>query len=450
MVERFSLVALAALLAAVGTVGWAKAAAPAEDLARLAREVAKEVEALRGWKFKTPVAQKFASPRDVRAYLDREVAEQCPPEKIKRLEVFLKTVGLLPAECDLKRTMLDLLQEQVGGYYDAETDALYLVDRGDPLPPLIQRVMLAHELTHALDDQYVDLQRFLKPLLGQSEDLDLTAMSVVEGSATALMTRYMARVTLSGQFDAGELQSYAEREVHRSRQLIEAPRYFTALLGAYVCGMEFLARGNLLAVLAGKGTSVGENLVAAVKDPPRSMEQILHPQKYWDEALRDAPVVLDDAAAARLLEGDGRWVVHSDTVGELLTAILTNPPGVRPSLVGMNTAAAWTNRGAAGWGGDRFYLLARGPDAETAGRSLEDTRGVWITLWDSPQDRNEFIETYGRERPPGSHVLAPLGNLGAVVLFGFSEAEAGSLAKRLRKTPPPMTRDGAPWSPWAL
>jgi hypothetical protein len=427
-------------------------AVAAEDpaLVRTAREVAKEVEALRGWKFKTPVAHKFASPQDVRAYLDREVAEQCPPEKIGQLQAFLRLVGLLPPECELKGTMLDLLQEQVGGYYDLDKGALYLVNRGQAMPPLVQRVVLAHELTHALDDQYVDLDAFLEPLLGKSEDLDLTAMSVVEGSATALMTRYMAQAALSGRFDAGQLQTYAERETRRSRKLLDAPRYFTALLGAYVCGMEFLARGNLLAVLAGKGTSIGDSLLAATKDPPQSMEQILHPQKYWNEAARDVPVVLDDAAVTRMLRGGGRWVVHTDTVGELLIAILTNPPGVRPSLLGMNTASAWTNRGAAGWGGDRFYLLATGPDAAAAGRDLKDLRGVWITLWDTPGDRNEFLETYARGRQPADHVLVTLGNLGAVVCFGFGEAEASALAKRLGESPSAMTRDGKPWSPWAL
>ena len=446
---RFLAVVAMLLLAVVGMRG---AAVAAEDsaLVEMAKEVAGEVEALRGWKFKTPVGHKFASPQDVRAYLDREVAEQCPPGKIARLEASLRMVGLLPPDCPLKSTMLGLLQEQVGGYYDTEAEALYLVDRGQPLPPLIQRVMLAHELTHALDDQYVDLDAFLGLLIGRSEDLDLTAMSVVEGSATALMTRYMARAALSGRFDAQALQSYAQREAQRSRKLLDAPRYFTAMLGAYVCGMEFLARGNLVAVLAGKGPSVGDSLVAAAKDPPQSMEQILHPEKYWNEASRDAPVVLDDAAAARLLQGDGRWVVHADTVGEMLIAILTNPPGVRQSLLGMNTASAWTNRGAAGWGGDRFFLLADGPDADTAGRNLKHLRGVWFTLWDTPDDRNEFIETYARGRQGDDYVLATLGNVGAVALFGFDDADAAAMVKRLVGSPPTMTRGGKPWSPWSL
>ncbi len=434
----------------------AEAAAPAPpsgaakrpDLARLAEEVAREVEALRGWKFKRPVARRMAGPADVRAYLERQIAEQVPPEKVRRIQAFLRLVGLLPPDCDLKRTFLDLLQEQVGGYYDHKTDALCLVDRGEPLPPLVARIMLAHELTHALDDQHADLDAFFEKMTGRSEDLDLVAAAVTEGSATTLMTRYMARAMLSAALeDAQGLQAYTEREARRSRRLLEAPRYFAALLGAYVCGMEFLARGDPATALA-KG--VGENFLAAVKNPPRSTEQILHPAKYWDPARRDEPVVVDDAAVARLLETGGRWVVHTDTVGEMLCAVLTNPPGVRRSLFGMSTAAAWTNRGAEGWGGDRFYLVASGPDRASAARDLKEPRGLWITLWDTPRDRDEFVETYTRRPPTVVRVVAPMGNLGAVVLLGFPEAEARALARRLGEAPPPMTRGGRPWSPWSV
>ena len=66
------------------------------------------------------------------------------------------------------------------------------------MPDLVVRILIAHELTHALDDQHVGLEEFFKGLLGQSEDLDLVATSVTEGSATSLMTQYMMRAQLSG------------------------------------------------------------------------------------------------------------------------------------------------------------------------------------------------------------------------------------------------------------
>ena len=347
------------LIAALLLCAWSPALSPAlaaapapaatakpKDLAKVADEVAKEVEALRGLTFKQPVEKRSCTPQEAIAYVKREIQEQTPPERIAKIQAFLRTVGLLPPDCDLKKTLLDLLEEQVGGYYDTKTKALYLVERGEKMPDLVARIMIAHELTHALDDQHVGLEGFLKQLLGQSEDLDLVAASVTEGSATSLMTQYMMRAQLSGRHNMSELQTYALQEAERSKVFANAPRYFSTMLGTYLCGMTFLTKGNLLAAALGDNRAVGTNLMAAAKDPPTSTEQILHPEKYWDPAKRDDPVVVADAAAAGMLRKPGRWVVHTNTVGEMLCAILTTPQGSQMNLLTMQMADAWTNPAA--------------------------------------------------------------------------------------------------------
>ena len=450
------------LIAALLLCAWSPALSPAlaaapapatttpKDLAQVTDEVAKEVEALRGWTFKQPVEKRSCTPQEALAYVKREIREQTPPERIAKIQAFLRTVGLLPQDCDLKKTLLDLLEEQVGGYYDTKTKALYLVERGERMPDLVARIFLAHELTHALDDQHVGLEGFLKGLLGQSEDLDLVAASVTEGSATSLMTQYMMRAQLSGRHNMSDLQAYALQEAERSKVFASAPRYFSTMLATYLCGMTFLTRGNILAAALGDNQAVGRNLMAAVKDPPKSTEQILHPEKYWDPAKRDDPVVVDDAAAAGMLQKPGRRVVHTNTVGEMLCAILTAPPGRRMNVLTMQMTDSWTNPAARGWGGDRFYLLASGASAEAAAAALTDLRGVWFTLWDTPQDRDEFVAAYERQPATGRRTIVGLGSLGAVVLFGFDEAEEKAVADRIKKAPPPMTRAGKPWAPWAL
>jgi len=235
------------LYASVPTAAGATAApaTAADELAGVADEVAKEVEALRGWTFKQPIEKRFCTPQDAMAYVKKQVAEQVPPERIRKIQAFLRTVGLLPPTCDLKKTLLGLLEEQVGGYYDADTKALYLVTRDEKLPELVVRIMLAHELTHALDDQHIGLEKFLKSLIGKTEDLDLVAASVAEGSATSLMTQYMARAQLSGRFNLAELQGYAASEVERSNIFTSAPRYFSTILATYFCGMQFMAARRL-------------------------------------------------------------------------------------------------------------------------------------------------------------------------------------------------------------
>ncbi len=423
------------------------------DLVAMADEVVRDVETQRGWKFKDPVKRQLVTSQEARAWMQKEIERQVPAAKILTSQAFLRTVGLLPPDCDLKKVFLDLLEGQIGGYYDMTTRTLSMVkpDGGRRMPDLIARTMLAHELTHALDDQYVDMTKLTKEQTGQSEDLDLATGSVIEGSATSLMTAYVVRLQMSGRFDIAELQAYAQEEMARDRAFEEAPRYFSSLLATYMCGMHFLAKGAIVAtMLAPDNKAVGQNLLAAAKDMPRSTEQILHPAKYWDAAARDEPVVLKDEAAVKLLSRPGRWVVHTDTVGEILVAMLTTPKDQKADPMAMAMASSWTNPAATGWGGDRFYLLASGPSAKAAGKDLKDLQGVWFTFWDTPADCDEFVQAYEQTPSAGPRAVFRLGNQGAVVCFGFNEAERAALQAQIEKSPPPIERDGKPWSPWSL
>jgi hypothetical protein len=438
-----------------GRMAWHQAAAAPQsasrqtsaEVARLADEVAKEVEALRGWQFKTPIKKELSTPGDVRQYIERRVQTDLPPGKVERIQAFLRTIGLISPDCDLKATYVSLLEDQVAGFYDTEHRTMHLVERAGGTPVAVERIMLAHELTHALDDQQVDLGAFTKANAGRSEDMDIVTASVVEGSATGLMLQYVARDQLSGRIKLQDLQQYAQQEAARGKVLLEAPRYFSVLLASYVCGLQFLAKGDLPALLlAPDNRAFGQSFLEAEKAPPRSSEQILHPSKYWDQAARDEPVVVDDAAARRWLTRDGQWVVHTDTVGEMLMAILTTPKGQRRDLAGMELADTWTNPAATGWGGDRFYLLASGTSAGEAGRTLRNVKGVWVTSWDTPQDRDEFLQALDRGQA-AEHVTAPLGTMGAIVFFAVDEAEQQALLKRLQTSPLPAVRDGRTWSP---
>ena len=416
-----------------------------DQLVALADEVTKEVEALRGWAFKQPIKKELTTVAQMRQYLEQQADKSVPPGKMALAQALLRTIGLIPPTADLKATWLTLLESQVGGFYVPETKTMHLVARAD-LPPFVQRIMLAHELTHALDDQYVDLEAITRSRETGTEDRDLTSEAVVEGSAMALMMQYAARAMMSGQVNAGALQQYAREEAERSKVFLEAPRYFSAMLGAYLCGTQFLARGQLVALLlAPDDKAIGDALLAARKDPPQSTEQILHPEKYWDAAKRDDPVVIDDAAAAGWLAQPGRWIVHADTVGEMLIAILTSSAGTAPALEALQSSDAWTNVAATGWGGDRFYLLAAGPTVDAARVALKDLEGVWVTAWDTRTDRDEFVAALAKGSLAPGAVVDAVGDATAVVYFGVEDTERGRLTRRLRESPLPMTKDGKVW-----
>lgn len=457
------LVALLASLLPVAVIGvsaWSRGVEPmrpsrqlaavaakgqADGLVAVADEVQKEVEALRGWSFKRPIKKELTTVEQMRQYLERQADKSLPPGRLQVVQAFLRTIGLIPANTDLKTTWMTLLEGQVGGFYDTETKTMHLVARAG-LPPFAERIMLAHELTHALDDQYADLDAFTKARQNGTEDLDLASESVVEGSATALMLQYTTRAVISGRIDQKALQQYAQQEAERSKPFLDAPRYFSAMLGSYICGALFLSKGPLMALaLAPDDKAIGDALLAARKDPPQSTEQILHPDRYWDVATRDQPVVIDDRAATKWLAQSGRWIVHADTVGEMLIAILTSPRGAGPNLLALQSSDAWTSVSASGWGGDRFYLLASGETADAARTALRNLKGVWVTAWDTPKDRDEFVAALPQGSLAGGAVADTVGTSVAVVYFGVDDSERAALTGRLREAPLPMTQAGRPW-----
>jgi hypothetical protein len=214
--------------------------------------------------------------------------------------------------------------------------------------------------------------------------------------------------------------------------------------------MSFLARGNFASILMGE-KDVGDDFLAAVKNPPRSTKQILHPEKYWESAKRDEPVLVADDDVKKMLAGGGdRFVVHADTLGEMLCAILTAPQDAKPDIMSMVTSAYWTNPAAAAWGGDRFYLLAAGPNADEAAKSLKDLRGLWITLWDTPKGRDDSLQAIEANSPNPARASMKWGSQGAVFFFGFTDTERKDIEAKLQKSPPKMTRDSKPWSPFVM
>jgi hypothetical protein len=106
----------------------------------------------------------------------------------------------------------------------------------------------------------------------------------------------------------------------------------------------------------------------------------------------------------------------------------------------------WTNAGATGWGGDRFYLLADGESADAAARDLRNVKGVWVTAWDSERDRDEFIRALAAGQQAAGAAVVPSGARLAVMFVNFEEPERAALAKQLAAAPPKMTRAGKPWA----
>ena len=420
-----------------------------------AAEMQKEVERLRGERFLRPVDIDVYTEAQMRAFIQDPFEAKAEQRRREELgQAALRMVGLIPPDCNLPRITESMLAGLVPpGIYNHRTHELRVLERADGnYGGFDVRLTLVHELTHALDDQLFDLTKTGKEDTATSDEANVWG-ALVEGSGVTVQEQYRAAATAAGQVAPGEAQESMKSMMEQMRAVTEAPPVPGVFFARFPCGSGFLQAGaRALQTRAAGGTpppssmemlGVGPALREAFGDLPKSTEQILHPEKYWSRARRDAPAIVSDEDVERLFSAVDLRVVHKDTLGELLCAVVTSPADKRINPMTMAMPGYWTTPAATGWGGDRLYLLA-----PTGDEAAKDTplRGAWLTAWDTPADRDEFVQAYAVQRALPSRVLLKLGGRGAIYFFGLDEAVVNALRSRLPANPPRLFRDGELWS----
>ena len=314
-----------------------------------------QIEQATGLKFKTAPKMETRSRAQVREFLLQKFNESTPAEQLRGEEAAYKLFGLIPDSLDLRRFLLELLTEQIVGYYDPATKVLYVV--GDAKADLIG-ITITHELVHALQDQYVNLDSIQK-LKGNS-DRQGAAQAVLEGQATYEQMKIMLGTSnLATRLEGGwDRVRDAIRESQSSMPIFAAAPMAIqeSLLFPYLSGAEFVRRFQTQR----PGASVLDSM-------PISSEQILSEEAYFG-APRDVPVSID--------LGSGSFV-HEETMGEFGTRLFVfQHSRSQPDAVGA----------AHGWDGDRYRVVEAG----------EGTGLVWVTAWDTATDAAQFVDAVGQ------------------------------------------------------
>jgi hypothetical protein len=234
------------------------------------------------------VKRRLASRDEVVSYLHKNMDEDKDVQRLKRTELVLKKFGLLPKDFNLQTFLVGLLEEQVAGYYDSKTKTVNLLDW---VAPDLQRPVLAHELTHALQDQSFGLDKWLKK---NSEDLDakknLTAddmtkdensearQAIVEGQAMVVLLDYMLAPMHRTVADSPEMVDMLSEEMRSgtpdSVQYKNAPIFLKdSLTFPYRYGVEFEAE-----LLRAQGKE--KAFAATFQNPPRTSREIMEPRTY--------------------------------------------------------------------------------------------------------------------------------------------------------------------------
>src|SRR6267378_3781116 len=151
-------------------------------------EVLKETSELRQLAILRPVQSSTQSRPEIERMLIKNIDQETTPGQMHAFEVTLKRLGLAPADFQYRAMMLHVLTEQVAGYYEPKTGEFHLADWIDLDG---QRPVMAHELTHALQDQHFNLRRFERWPKGDS-DAELATHALIEGDATLAMALYVA------------------------------------------------------------------------------------------------------------------------------------------------------------------------------------------------------------------------------------------------------------------
>ena len=357
-----------------------------EQLEAVTAEIQSQVESIRGDAFKRPVAVKITDKAGFLEYVTKRMAAMGGAEKIALEEQVAKMLGLIPPSMDYQQELLDMLEGQVGGFYDPASETFYLMES---FTGGFARLILAHELTHALDDQYFDLDGSFEALLND-RDASSAYHAVVEGSGTSLMMVWTMQ-----HLDELKMEDLQELAAQQSDSLAGVPAtIWKPLLFSYQQGQSFLQKGYRL--LKKQGKSMADVTRMAFEAPPTSTEQVLHPEKYWDAERRDDPRRLE-ISASELPEG---WtLLETSTIGELLFALVSEgPKEIDFADLGALQAIEFTNTAAAGWGGDRAALYGR-----------EGARFLYVVSdWDTSEDAQEFESALRRRLEPWRASLAEL------------------------------------------
>jgi len=336
-----------------------------EELIKLVDQLMDKVSAMRGLKFKEPINKKVSTQEDIREMMMEDLED---PELIEALYgegKMLFMLGLISGDFDYKKFIVDLYVDQLGGFYVPETRTIHIAAW---MPAESQATIFAHELTHALQDQYFDLQSLLESEIGNS-DKNMARTSIVEGEATFIMFEYECNQMGGSLSDLPQLSMVQLQELipyaSDSEIMKNAPPILVETLNfPYIYGMDFF-----MAYLRDYGW---ENVPALYADLPQSTEQIIHPEKYLS-ANKDVPIKID-LKDAESVPGKGWKKINTDVLGEFFFKIFLRE---------------FTTKGTAtiaseGWGGDQVQVLEKGSSLIL----------LLMTAWDTPKDAKEFFDAY--------------------------------------------------------
>lgn len=351
----------------------------AEKLFQAVDEILKFDSERTGLPIKHPVKRKLTSREEVEQFFLKAFREDESAKRLQSAELVLKKFGLIPRDSSLTGTLLALYTESVAGYYDPKTKTVYLLDWLDADS---QKPVLAHELTHALQDQNFDIQKYFK-LPKNKQAYDLTSseeqsarVAAMEGQAAATMVDYLLQargLSLASNPDIAMAVQSSMLADTDAPIFAKAPLYLREdMKFPYTYGLNFT-----LAMLKQSKTTA-EAYSRPFLDPPANTRQIMDPDEYL--AKKTVPRLAIPDLDKLLGKEWERFDV--DCVGQFDISVLAREYG---------KTAGQARSIADGWRNSYYYAAIRKATKPTIPKDLSL---LYVSRWSSADAADMWAATY--------------------------------------------------------
>jgi len=420
----------------------AQSGTPSREERRISSEEARELldsvdEVLKfdsqntGLPIRHDVKRSLAGRQQVENYIQRRLRDDEDAERLRNANSVLKKFGLFPRDFDLESFLVQLMGEQVAGYYDTDTKTVYLLDW---LPPETQQPVMAHELVHALQDQNFGIEKWVRKADAHkqsgekqvaSDEATAARHAIIEGQAMAVMVDFLLQPIHGSLVNSPLMAQALEQGMLQGSDspiLARSPLYLRQLLlFPYSYGLNFVRE---LLVHRGKEGAFRD----IFKHPPKSTREIMQPETYL--AGEKLPAL--HLPNFESLIGPGYQFFDMGSFGQFDTSVLVQQFGAEPktnlsgsgsdqnqnhagTAVPVNAASQPQQTGNEAevadpkqpplwshWRGG-YYYAARRKAGATAAPAVElptsDVALVFVSRWDTPQAASEFARIYRASVP---------------------------------------------------
>ena len=358
----------------------------AEELMKELSEITDFASGDTGYAEHAVVKHRIVGQDDVKRHWSEALSGSAAAQRLARSELVLKKFGYLPKDFTLKKYLVDNSADSIAGFYDFQTKTMNLVNW---VSLDHQRPIMAHELTHALQDQNFNLMLWEGRAAPRSHNSGMQVnadegqesdarRAVIEGQAMVVFFDYTLKPygrTLADTpsaidyINARITESYDNSLVVHNAPLIFKDSAIFPYREGLMFELELLKRGG-----------VQQAFAEAFAHPPADTHQILDPKAYFS-GEKIPPVIIPDLSSILSPEYQP---YDNGTIGQLDVRVMSEQFGTENDMFTITP----------GWKGGSYVAVKRAAAGNDVNLGTADMGLVYVSRWKDAESAERFAEIY--------------------------------------------------------